>query len=224
MHGRNFVSNWKNLEQYWKHNCQWAQPSFAPFFHLRYNQNGTEYEPCTSSRFQRSFQHYFLVWPYHKHLINKATVGQSLRRILTSVAGTDLVRVCTGYLAQDSPTQTSHSVNNNIILNPHNYFKWMKTPNNNFFFSRFKIWKNLCHCGDTLSMKSCYNKLQMKPYLYGCLYHVFVPWRVAWHSDVNAMASFPVSAKIVLLMKLELKNNKTICWWWQHNCTTSSLW
>ena len=65
------------------------------------------------------------------------------------------------------------------------------------------------YVGDTLSIRFCYNKLQMKSYLYGCLYHVFVPWRVAWNSDVDAKVSFPVARRIVLLMKLEMKNYKT---------------
>ena len=50
----------------------------------------------------------------------------------------------------------------------------------------------------------------MKPYLYECLYNVYVPRRVAGLSDVKAMISFSVSGRIVRLMKLELKNNKTI--------------
>ena len=50
----------------------------------------------------------------------------------------------------------------------------------------------------------------MKPYLYGCLYHVFVPRWVAGLLDVKGMVSFPVPGGIVLLMKLELKNKKTI--------------
>ena len=54
-------------------------------------------------------------------------------------------------------------------------------------------------------MKCCYNKPQMKLYLYGCLYHVFVSWRVAWHWDVNGWVSSPVSGQIVFPMKLELK-------------------
>ena len=84
----------------------------------------------------------------------------------------------------------------------------MKNPNSNFFFQIKKL-ENPCHFDDTSSIKSCYNKLQMKPYLYGCLYHVFVPWRVAWNSDVDAKVSFPVARRIVLLMKLEMKNYKT---------------
>ena len=97
----------------------------------------------------------------------------------------------------------------------------MKSPNSNFFLQIQNLVKSTSRWWH-FTIKSCYNKPQIKPYLYGCLYHVFVPWRVVWHWDVNAMVSFPVSARIVRLMKLELKNNKTI--WWQHNCTTSSLW
>ena len=44
----------------------------SKFFISVRKQNGTEYEPGTLSGFQRSFQRYFIVWPYNKHLINRA--------------------------------------------------------------------------------------------------------------------------------------------------------
>ena len=88
-----------------------------------------------------------------------------------------------------------------LISNPQNYFK----PPTVTFFSHIKKLENPRHVRDTLSIKSCYNKIQMKPYLYGCLYHVFVSWRVTWHWDVNGWVSSAVSGQIVFLMKLELK-------------------
>ena len=109
-----------------------------------------------------------------------------------------------------------------LTSNPEVDFKWTKPPNS-VFFSKLQMWKIPRYFGDTLSIKFCYNKLQMKSYVYGCLYHVLVPWQVAWYSDVNTRVSFPVSRRIVLLMKLELKRI-TICSWWQQNCNASSLW
>ena len=53
----------------------------------------------------------FLVWPYNKHLINQARsvcMGESWPR---SLVQTSLRSVCTGDLGQDSPIQTSRSVN-----------------------------------------------------------------------------------------------------------------
>ena len=53
----------------------------------------------------------FLVWPYNKHLINRARsvcMGESWPR---SLVQTSLRSVCTGDLGQDSPIQTSRSVN-----------------------------------------------------------------------------------------------------------------
>ena len=46
----------------------------SKFFISVLKQNGTQYEPLRSlSGFQRCFQRYFLVWPYNKHLINRAS-------------------------------------------------------------------------------------------------------------------------------------------------------
>ena len=53
----------------------------------------------------------FLVWPYNKRLINRARsvcMGESWPR---SLVQTSLRSVCTGDLGQDSPIQTSRSVN-----------------------------------------------------------------------------------------------------------------
>ena len=53
----------------------------------------------------------FLVWPYNKHLINRARsvcMGESWPR---SLVQTSLRSVCTGDLGQDSPIQTSRPLN-----------------------------------------------------------------------------------------------------------------
>ena len=54
---------------------------------------------------------FFLVWPYNKHLINRARLvcmGESWPQ---SLVQTSLRSVCNGDLSQDSPIQTSRSVN-----------------------------------------------------------------------------------------------------------------
>ena len=59
------------------------------------------------------FSFLFLVWPYNKQLINRARpvcMGESWPR---SLVQTSLRSVCTGDLGQDSPIQTSRSVNKN---------------------------------------------------------------------------------------------------------------
>ena len=53
----------------------------------------------------------FLVWPYNKHLINRARLvcmGESWPQSLVQPS---LRSVCNGDLSQDSPIQTSRSVN-----------------------------------------------------------------------------------------------------------------
>ena len=80
----------------------------------------TEHELGTFSGFQLSFQRYFLVLPCNKHLINRAgsvCMGQSWPRSLPSV--------CTGDHGQDSPIQTSHSVNKNTIQGTMQTYNWI---------------------------------------------------------------------------------------------------
>ena len=111
--GINFVSHWKSLEQL-KSYLPMSSTFFCPnvFISVR-KENDTEYG--TLSGFQRSFERYFLVWPYNKHLINRARSvcrGESWPR---SLVQTESSEVYTGDLGHDSPIQTSCSVNKDII-------------------------------------------------------------------------------------------------------------
>ena len=56
---------------------------------------------------------WFLVWPYNKHLINRARSVCMEESWPRSLVQTSLRSVCTGDLGQDSPIQTSRSVNKN---------------------------------------------------------------------------------------------------------------
>ena len=53
----------------------------------------------------------FLVWPYNKHIINRARAVCMEESSPRSLVQTSLRSFCTGDLGQDSPIQTSRSVN-----------------------------------------------------------------------------------------------------------------
>ena len=59
----------------------------------------------------------FLVWPYNKHLINRARLVCMGESSPQSLVQTSLRSVCNGDLSQDSPIQTSPSVNKSQLNN-----------------------------------------------------------------------------------------------------------
>ena len=56
------------------------------------------------------------VWPYKKHLINRARSVCMRKSWPRSLVQTSLPLLCTGDLGQDSPIQISRSVNKNSIV------------------------------------------------------------------------------------------------------------
>ena len=112
--GSNFASYWKSLEQL-KTNLSMSSTFFCPNFSSPFVDkmalSTSRVMSTARSGLQWSFQRYFLLWPFNKHLINRASSVCMAESWPRSLVQTSLRSVCAGELGQDPPIQNSRSVN-----------------------------------------------------------------------------------------------------------------